>query len=51
MKLKIKEFSKYLVDFSEINFQKSLSNKVIVLDIGCGEGEFIAELASRHPDK
>tara|TARA_B110000438_G_scaffold76751_1_gene76935 strand:- start:911 stop:1504 length:594 start_codon:yes stop_codon:yes gene_type:complete len=51
MKLKIKELSKYLVDFSEVNFQKSLSNKVIVLDIGCGEGEFIAELASRHPDK
>ena len=51
MKLKIKELSKYLVDFSEVNFQKSLSNKIIVLDIGCGEGEFIAELASRHPDK
>ena len=51
MKLKIKEFSNYLVDFSVVNFQKSLGNKVIILDVGCGEGEFIAELASRHPGK
>ena len=51
MKLKIKEFSNYLVDFSVVNFQKSLGNKVIILDVGCGEGEFIVELASRHPGK
>jgi tRNA (guanine-N7-)-methyltransferase len=51
MKLKIKEFSNYLVDFSVANFQKSLGNKVIILDVGCGEGEFIVELASRHPGK
>jgi tRNA (guanine-N7-)-methyltransferase len=51
MKLKIKNFTEHLIDYSSISFLESLKGKNVILDIGCGEGEFITELASRYPKK
>ena len=44
MKLKIEKFSKHLIDYTNINFLKYIANKNVIIDIGCGEGEFIIEL-------
>jgi len=52
MNLRINKYKQYLVD---ISLASSLSNfsrgKNISLDIGCGNGEFIAELALMNPTK
>ena len=51
MKLKIKELSKYLINYTSIKFSDSLKNYNVILDIGCGEGEFISRLAYQYPKK
>ena len=51
MKLKIKELYKYLINYTSIKFSDSLKNYNVILDIGCGEGEFISRLAYQYPKK
>ena len=51
MKLKINKISKHLIDFTTVDFEKSLLKKNTILDIGCGEGEFIVKLASLYPKR
>lgn len=51
MKLKIKKYSNFLLDYTNINFLNFISKKNVVLDIGCGEGEFLAKLAQLYPKK
>ena len=52
MNLRINKYKKYLIDISLASSLSSFSRgKNISLDIGCGNGEFIAELALMHPTK
>ena len=52
MNLRINKYKQYLVDISLASSLSSFSRgKNISLDIGCGNGEFIAELALRNPTK
>ena len=51
MKLKIKKFSKFLLDFTNVRFTEFIYRKNVILDIGCGEGEFLIKLANLYPKK
>jgi len=52
MNLRINKYKKYLIDISLASSLSSFSRgKNISLDIGCGNGEFIAELALMNPTK
>lgn len=51
MKLKIDKFPEYLINFTTVDFDKYFLNKNTILDIGCGEGEFIVDLASLFPKR
>ena len=52
MNLKIDKFPHLLIDPSTLECEEFIScKKYIVLDIGCGEGEFILDLATNNPRK
>jgi len=51
MKLKIEKFSKFLLDFTNVRFIEFINKKNVILDIGCGEGEFLIKLANLYPNK
>ena len=51
MKLKIEKFSKFLLDFTNVRFVEFINKKNVILDIGCGEGEFLIKLANLYPNK
>tara|TARA_Y100001970_G_C14247977_1_gene869664 strand:- start:3738 stop:4334 length:597 start_codon:yes stop_codon:yes gene_type:complete len=52
MKLKINQFSRYLIDPSLSSSLKNFTKgRSIYLDIGCGDGEFVTELAEKYPKK
>ena len=52
MNLRINKYAKYLIDISlASSFTNFAKNKNISLDIGCGDGELLTELASRNPSE
>ena len=50
MKLKINKYSPYFIDTSVSSCVRNFPrDRSIYMDIGCGDGEFIVELAKNNP--
>ena len=52
MKVKINKYSPYFIDTSVSSCVRNFPrDRSIYMDIGCGDGEFIVELAKNNPRK